>query len=196
MTDAVKQFNTGMGQDERLQLARAAIAVGVRKDVAAKIADGDPAAMQIFHKHSVQMAFEAARQQMGGVPRSVQEIQYQLAANPSLGLEPRANKVIMDYMDAVSAFQEQKQRSKDQWLADHNNSLRGFEGNFNNTHDINDFNKSFDAAHPTTGRTSGGIIGNNGSANSAAQKTVVRYGTDSNGKRVAQFSDGTIGPAQ
>jgi hypothetical protein len=46
------------------------------------------------------------------------------------------------------------------------------------------------------GRGSGGKIGGAPQPSAPAQKTVVRYGTDSNGKRVAQFSDGTIGPAQ
>lgn len=129
MNSLLTQFSPNMAAPVRQKIAEAGQAMGLPDSLITGLANGDLAAMQEFRKHSVQMAFEAARTQMGGVPRAWMELKTQLEANPSASLTPQANQAIIAFMDGMAQRAELKQQARDQWLTTHTD-LRGFEGSF------------------------------------------------------------------
>lgn len=129
MNELLGQFSPNMAAPVRQKIAEVGQAMGLPDNIVSAAANGDLAAMQEFRKHSVQMAFEAARTQMGGVPRAWMELKTQLEANPSASLTPQANQAIMAFMDGMAQRAETKQQARDQWLQSHP-TLQGFEGAF------------------------------------------------------------------
>lgn len=136
MAGMLEQFSPSLAAPARKKVAEVAIALGATPGTASRIAGGDVSAMQVFQKESVQQAFEAARQQMGGVPRAYQEIQMQMQANPNLVINKDASRHIMQMWQGIADYQLDKQKAKDEWIANptHNGSLAGFEGSFNRSH--------------------------------------------------------------
>ena len=140
MRTLLAQFSPNAAAPIRQRVAEIAQSMGASKDLVTGIAGGDLAAMQQFLKQSTQTAFEAAHDQMQGVPRAAMEIAAQINANPSAKLLPEANAKMLDFMDLTARYRLMRQQEKEQWLrpgADtglqpHQNLL-GFDAQFNSS---------------------------------------------------------------
>lgn len=103
--DALSQFTPGMGSETRLQIARAARAMGASDSLVNRINDGDIGAKQEFMKLSAQTAMESLKTALGGSGRITQaEFKVFQAANPNIELDPGAIDKI--YKFATQQYQK------------------------------------------------------------------------------------------
>ena len=111
---ALEQFKPGMGAETRLQVARAAQAMGLPDSLVGRLNMGDVGAKQEFMKLSAQTAMESLKQAMGGSGRITQaEFKVFQANNPNIELDSRAINKIYDFATKVYSrdFAEQQART-------------------------------------------------------------------------------------
>lgn len=117
MRKALENFKPGMGAETRLNLARAASAVGVPDDVVQKIAGGDVSALQEFDKISAQTALQAVKQAMGSSGRITQaEFKVFLQNNPNIALSRPAMESIFNFMQGQYKRDFAEQVAREQYL--------------------------------------------------------------------------------
>lgn len=140
------QFTTNAAAPVRQKMAELVQAVpGVDPALVKRIAGGDLAAMQEFNKHTYLLAFNGARQAIGGVIRNYQEIEMMLKANPNMVLTDEANRYMTQFMDGTADYRLDKQQERDGWLAPTSeggrgkSSLAGFQSYFNREHPASDY---------------------------------------------------------
>ncbi len=107
---ALDQFKPGMGAETRLQVARAAQAIGAPDGLVNAINAGDVSAKQEFMKLAAQQAMETLKGAMGGSGRITQaEFKVFQANNPNIELDPNAIKKIYDFAEKVHTRNVQEQ---------------------------------------------------------------------------------------
>lgn len=136
MRPLLDMFNPNLAGPVRLKLGEAALAAGMDKETADKIAGGDIGAQQAFVKQSIQMAFDATKQLTNRPAAS--EVLLQIKANPNIGMTKPAMQAILDYTDGVAKWQTERQQFKDSWI-EAKGSYKGFEGWFNRNHPIDGY---------------------------------------------------------
>lgn len=100
--EALKSFTPGMGAESRMQVARAADALGMPDALVKRINAGDLAAKQEFTKLAAQQAMESLKQAMGGSGRITQaEFKVFQANNPNIELQPDAIEKIFAFAQRV-----------------------------------------------------------------------------------------------
>jgi hypothetical protein len=114
---ALDQFKPGMGAEARLNVARAAQAVGMPDGLVNAINAGDVSAKQEFMKLAAQQAMETLKGAMGGSGRITQaEFKVFQANNPNIELDPNAIKKIYDFAEKVHTRNVQEQASLNSYL--------------------------------------------------------------------------------
>jgi hypothetical protein len=136
MRPLLDMFDPNLAGPVRLKLGEAALAAGMDKTTADKIAGGDVGAQQAFVKQSIQMAFDATKQLTNRPAAS--EVLLQIKANPNIGMTKPAMQAILDYTEGVAKWQTERQQLKDAWI-EQKGSYRGFEGWFNRNHPIDGY---------------------------------------------------------
>lgn len=114
---ALEGFKPGMGAEMRLNIARAAKALGAPDSVVTHINQGNVADKQEFQKLSAQQAMESLKQAMGGSGRITQaEFKVFQANNPNIELDPEAIRKIYDFTTKVYQRDLAEQQSYQKWL--------------------------------------------------------------------------------
>jgi hypothetical protein len=119
--DAMTKFQAGAGKETRLEIAKAAQALGMPDATVNKIAGGDIGAMQEFQKLSVTQAMEALKQAMAtdngqGGRMTQAEFQQFLKVNPNLSTDPRAIEKLYAFAERVHQRNLAEQQAFDQWV--------------------------------------------------------------------------------
>jgi hypothetical protein len=125
----------------------ALFAMGATQETADQVAGGSIAAIDAYAKQSVQMAFDATAA-LTKRPAAA-EVVMQIKANPNIAMNKQAQIAVMDYIDGVAKWKQDRQQAKDAWLAQPGASYKGFEGAFNRDHPIDQYVPSPDALRKT-----------------------------------------------
>jgi hypothetical protein len=166
---ALEQFKPGMGAESRLNVARAAQAIGLPDDLVKRINAGDISAKQEFMKLSAQQAMESLKQSMGGAGRIAQaEFKVFQQNNPNIELDPAAINKIFNFSRQVFVRDQKEQQGLTDYI--------GQGGQI--------------SQWPTVWTQQQMKEGLMSPKPSGGGKTVVRTGT-LNGRKVVQYSDGT-----
>jgi len=157
--------------------------------------------IQAFTKLSVNMV--AAQAKVFGSREAVQIVDMVKSALPNVGMVPGAPETIMNFMRGMNAYTKATEGALAAWKQGHNNSAQGFQEYWHATNPPTNFippdvwsgmqKLSGGAALPPSVSQAmpSQAMPAQPQQGQPAAKTVVRTGT-LNGKRVVQFSDGTI----
>lgn len=116
-SQALSQFQPGMGAETRLNIARAAQAMGAPDGLVKQINQGDVAAKQEFMKLAAQQAMESLKQSMGGSGRITQaEFKVFQQNNPNIELDPNAIQKIYGFARRVYQRDLSEQQQRQQFM--------------------------------------------------------------------------------
>ncbi len=169
---AVNSIRSGAGASTRASIAKTLQALGAPQGLVDSVSGGDLGATQEAEKMLFQQTLMGLRQSMQGDAAHVSEFNEANAVFPNIDTDPRAKQKIMNFIsnkaDRDYAEQQSLSTSKKNgtfnpatWQADYQQQLRA-----------------------------GKVPGTPASQIPSGVKTIVRTGTF-NGKKVAEYSDGT-----